>query len=178
MCLCIDLDGFRIRNKFIVRELGWSDGEQSSCFHYTHDMHYEDLSYQDKKTVNYARRHVHGLTFRPNPQEHRYFGLHSQDELEEDLAFLYELNATRDSPVVAYKGGQLEKDLLNKLNIPSVNLETLGCPKYDELRKNKPQRNCGCHRGSRANHCSMAECRLFMEWYNVNQLTQELELKL
>ena len=31
--------------------------------------------------------------------------------------------------VVAYKGGHVEKDLLNKLNIPCLNLETWGCPK-------------------------------------------------
>ena len=36
--------------------------------------------------------------------------------------------------VVGYKGGHVEKDLLQKLNIPSLNLETLGCPKYDDLR--------------------------------------------
>ena len=28
----------------------------------------------------------------------------------------------------------MEKDLLEKLNIPSLNLEIMGCPKYDVLR--------------------------------------------
>ena len=33
---------------------------------------------------------------------------------------------------MAYKGGHLERDLLKELNIPTVNLEDLGCP-YLEL---------------------------------------------
>ena len=36
--------------------------------------------------------------------------------------------------MVGYKGGHVEKDLLVKLNIPCLDLETLGCPKYDKLR--------------------------------------------
>ena len=34
---------------------------------------------------------------------------------------------------LAYKGGHLERDLLRELEIPSVNLEDLGCPKADKL---------------------------------------------
>ena len=33
--------------------------------------------------------------------------------------------------MVAYKGGHVEKDRLNKLNIPCLDLETWGCPKYE-----------------------------------------------
>ena len=37
------------------------------------------------------------------------------------------------------QGGHVEKDLLMKLNIPWLDLETLGCPKYDKLRHIIPQ---------------------------------------
>jgi hypothetical protein len=34
---------------------------------------------------------------------------------------------------IAYKGGHYEKDLLNSLSIPTVNLESFGCPKAEKL---------------------------------------------
>jgi hypothetical protein len=34
---------------------------------------------------------------------------------------------------IAYKGGHYEKDLLNSLSIPAVNLESFGCPKAEKL---------------------------------------------
>ena len=37
--------------------------------------------------------------------------------------------------MVAYKGGHVEKDLLNKLNIPYLDLETWGCPKYEKSKQ-------------------------------------------
>ena len=37
--------------------------------------------------------------------------------------------------MVAYKAGHVEKDLLNKLNIPYLDLETWGYPKYEQLKE-------------------------------------------
>ena len=39
---------------------------------------------------------------------------------------------TFERTVVAYKGDHIEKDLLSKLDIPCLDFETLGCPKYDQ----------------------------------------------
>ena len=36
--------------------------------------------------------------------------------------------------MVAYKGGHVEKDLLNKLNIPCLDVETWGLLKYEQLK--------------------------------------------
>ena len=47
---------------------------------------------------------------------------------------LYQKYKTNTRTVVGYKGGHVEKELLQTLNIPSLNLETLGCAKYDVLR--------------------------------------------
>ena len=69
---------------------------------------------------------------------------------------------------MAYKGGTLEKTLLEQLRIPSVNLETFGCPKYEYC--NAPHFDCGCHSNSRF-HCSMGECYAFMTWFNKSQTT-------
>jgi hypothetical protein len=39
----------------------------------------------------------------------------------------------RKNSLVAYKGGNYEKNLLADLNIPSVNLECFSCPKAQKL---------------------------------------------
>ena len=71
--------------------------------------------------------------------------------------------------VVEYKGGHVEKDLLTKLNIPCLNLETLGCPKYDKLRRIIPRNtllsSCGFHADDNVHHCPVTECHAFWCWY-------------
>ena len=60
---------------------------------------------------------------------------------------------------VAYKGGHVEKDILEQMRIPSVNLETWGCPKYELCTT--PPFDCGCHFNPRF-HCILSECYAFM----------------
>ena len=70
--------------------------------------------------------------------------------------------------MVAYKVGTSEKKLLIQLQIPYVNLEDFGCPKFEYLPEYyfSPVHS-GCHLNGRF-HCSMAECHAFMRWFNVN----------
>ena len=75
--------------------------------------------------------------------------------------------------MVGYKGGHVEKDLLNKLNIPSLNLETLGCPKYDVLRHEHLKYtnlspSCGFHQDDTRHHCPVTECHAFYVWYKTD----------
>jgi hypothetical protein len=49
-------------------------------------------------------------------------------KLQKVQIFLRDSNST-----IAYKGGHYEKDLLNSLSIPAVNLESFGCPKAKKL---------------------------------------------
>ena len=86
----------------------------------------KDLSYKDKTTVT-AKHNIHRLTYQPRYQERAY----EQDQADIVLLRLYSQFKTEKSSVVAYKGGHVEKDLLNKLNIPFLDLETWGCPKYE-----------------------------------------------
>ena len=72
-CLCLDLDGFYVNNKFIVREIGWyapllNNHEAFGLQHFTHDYTW-DMSKKDQRTVAYVKRHVTGMTFRPSPAE-------------------------------------------------------------------------------------------------------------
>ena len=73
-CLCLDLDGFYVNNKFVVREIGWyapllNNHDVFGVQHFTHDYTWDMLSRKDEKTVAFVKRHVTGMTFRPSPAE-------------------------------------------------------------------------------------------------------------
>ena len=97
-----------------------------------------------------------------------------QASVTKDVFALWERFKTPKQCVVVYKGGTLEKKLLIQLQIPYVNLEDFGCPKFEYLpdyyfhfRYFHFSVHCGCHLNSRF-HCSMAECHGFMRWFNKN----------
>ena len=131
LCFILDLEGFFINKTFHVRELGyytWNEEHGRHAFRIP--VPRQDLAQKDKQTVNFVIRKIHGLSYQPSQAEHPQ---HPRVVLRM-VQDLYGDYSTPDRTVVGYKGGHVEKDLLNKLNIPSLNLETLGCPKYDVLR--------------------------------------------
>ena len=84
--------------------------------------------------------------------------------LEMFVSTLYEQRRRRQQYIVVNKGGHIEKDLLNKLNIPCVDLKEFGCPKANELL---------LIGGNAHTHCSLVECYLFWQW-----LTKHLDTHL
>ena len=52
---------------------------------------------------------------------------------DKDVFALWERFKTPKQCVVAYKGGTLDKKLSIQLQIPYVNLEDFGCPKFEYL---------------------------------------------
>ena len=166
ICCCLDLEGFRVQGQFVVRELGWCDREAKrvGCFHYTSSVPYSSLNDRDRRTVVYVRQHVTGLPFYPGPKE-RALGVHAQNQVKDDMVTIWRKCQTPQAYAVAYKGGTVEKELLEQLRLPSINLETLGCPKY-ECCTPSPF-DCGCHDHDRF-HCSMSECHAFMTWLNTD----------
>ena len=154
VCLVIDLEGFFVQTKFQVREMGYYSWNE----HFgRHDF------FQPEKTVNFAKHNIHGLTYQPRYQERAY----EQDQADIVLLRLYSQFKTEKSTVVAYKGGHVEKDLLNKLNIPCLDLETWGCPKYEQLKQTivEPLASCGFHLNDNIHHCPMTECHAFWLWF-------------
>lgn len=156
--LILDLDGYRIHPGFIVRELGWCDlkGNNDSQ-HFYAPIKYSQLSWKDKRTVNHVYRHVHGLRFEAGYKEATL----PQRDVEAVVRALYHRG------VVAYKGGHLEKDLLQSMGIPCLDLEVFGCPKADQLYSSdfKPGYSCGFH-------CPKQEVFLFYQWL-INKMSQK-----
>ena len=127
--LCLVIKGFFVQKKFQVREIGYYSWNYYFGRHaFFQPTALNDLSHKDKKTVTFAKHKIHGLTYQPFYRKRAY----EQDQADIVLLRLYNQYKTFERTVVAYKGDHIEKDLLNKLNIPCLDFETLGCPKYDQ----------------------------------------------
>ena len=70
--------------------------------------------------------------------------------------------------LIAYKGGQIEKEILENMGLPCVDLEEYGCPKADALWRSyfNPGTSCGHHKVETLKfiHCSKQETFLFFHW--------------
>jgi len=106
---------------------------------------------------------VHGLRFEAAYKEAAL----PQRDVEGVIRALYKGGLT------AYKGGHLEKDLLDKMGLPLVNLEDFGCPKADSLWSitgcencYPPGKSCGHHKEHtfKLVHCPKQETYLFFQW--------------
>lgn len=153
---------FFLNDVFKCREMGWrSWNDHRGNMKYKMPHYFITLSEKDKVNANYVTNRIHGLTFNVGDHEHPK----PQDCLYQDV---YELNNTFKTPqqdLVGYKRGHFEKDVLNKLNIPCINLEEWGCPKFKKLMKwGFPKMvNCG-HHIYNSSHCAAVECEAFWQW--------------
>ena len=89
------------------------------------------LTAKDRRTCQYVMRHIHKLPFGV-PR-----GVKASEicELENIVSSFYREVKRSESSVLGYKGGHVEEDLLERLDIPCVNLERFGCLKAEELMK-------------------------------------------
>jgi hypothetical protein len=78
-----------------------------------------------------------------------------------------------NAKLVGYKGGTIERDMLNHMPIGAINLEVLGCPKYVTLldKYGIAQQDCGYHIQNGVYHCSGHEVQLFS--YYINELKKD-----
>ena len=81
------------------------------------------------------------------------------------MKFYCEVKRSGDS-MLAYKGGHFEKDLLERLGVPSLNLERWGCPKASELMTSMIWlETCGSHLVKDAfMHCPKVEVEAYGQW--------------
>ena len=176
ICLIVDMEGFFLP-KFYCRELGYANylGGCGSKY-YEMSMKYTDLILSQQKQVAFVRRRIHGMPFIPTHFE----DAKPQEQLAQDVMELYELYKTEAKTVVAYKGGHIERDILLKLDIPSVDLEAFGRPKvYDLMHLGLGYEvwDCGHHHGAGTAHCALAECQILQEWvvFKINKLKRRVE---
>ncbi|GBN42005.1 hypothetical protein AVEN_180873-1 [Araneus ventricosus] len=188
VCCIIDVDGFDIRNydeygqyttEFLVRELGYIRVDPN--YHYIPKSYRFDLRQKVnparcppkvRQTLNYQSRNVIGLTVLPRPDERDAI---DYDCLKKVLQDIYDFCRRTDVNVVAYKGGDKERKLLESLNILCVDLQGFGCPSYQDLVRTRKVyselQDCGYHtefRGNSLIHCPKAEVTAYRDWFMMN----------
>ena len=112
----IDMDGFMIEKEFYCKELGVLKVG-------------EDLTPKQQRQCMFLTRNIHKLPFGV-PRGAKAFHIDSLGTIVKNFYDRVKLNTLSS---IAYKGGHFERDLLNKLQIPSTNLECFGCPKANLL---------------------------------------------
>ena len=164
VCLVVHLHGFYFDHYrgFKVQEMGYCAVESSENGSYRYQMvrDYKDLSQRKLKTAKFVINRVHGLT--NNPREYDRWG--RRLNVEQDLMDLYEQFRTDQRFRLGYKGRSNEKNLLENLGIPFVNLERLGCIAYGEIPKINQRVGCGMHVKGKEDACSQLKCVRFVEF--------------
>ena len=125
-------------------------------------LRWSSLSEKDMESAVYVRNRIHKLPFGV-PRGVQARPLH---DLGEIICSSYDLVRISDGSLVAYKGGQIERDLLEGLDIPSINLESLGCLKACDLFDDMIWlETCGNHTVINAYaHCAKVEVEAFGQW--------------
>ncbi len=161
----VDLDGFFVEKSFFCRELGIIAYEDTygTSFHFKTKLSDKNLNKKDKTNAKFLQRNVHGLSL----SDDNGLELNMVDVIVKKFYTSYKLNS---KSVLAYKGGRIEKDLLEKLNIPAVNLEFFGCPKAKDIfPKMIWLESCGEHNLLRDKthaheHCPKVEVEAYLHW--------------
>ena len=163
VCLVIDMDGFRVDGRFQCRELGYCSWlGDSGRVAFKPFKPFRSLTDKEKFGVSYVKRHIHGMTYNPDPREE------IQSNPRKVIRELYEDLSTHHRTRVAFKGGHLEKDELLRLNLPYLDLKKLGCLSYNLLRDIYEEElwdTCNWHAIPALHHCAMTECQAFFTWY-------------
>ena len=163
----LDMDGFTVNKKFLCRELGVisTTEETATSYHFDIGIDWSDLSPKDKKTCAYVRRHIIKL---PLTARRGSLPLSNLKAIVNDF---YDSVKKTEKSVLAYKGGCVEKNMLNELKIPAVNLESFACPKAERLFGKLPWiTTCGQHDGTDPHkHCPKTEVEAYAAWFKENK---------
>lgn len=127
ICAYLNIQGFAHKKLTRVRELGWvtKNSATPQNFH----VHPGTLPFNDnaaRVSFMHEKYRVHGLDFYPND---RFVPHH---EVRQIISDLYQGASRYGCDVVAYKGGVLEKKILDELGIPSINLDAV-VPKFSDF---------------------------------------------
>ena len=163
ICGIIDFDGFNVRGEFLVREFGyismkptWRKGKSKR---YDLRPYSYLITKKDSRCIHYVVNNIFGMPFRPFLGEY----VHKLENLDYHVVDFYESCRSSYRNILGYKGGQIEKEWLDGLGIPSVNLEIYGCPKFNDLHCEKYDKiSCGYH--IKNLHCPRAEVTAFRDW--------------
>ena len=144
----------------MLYELGWCDwmGQHRGSIHYKPSVPWPNLSPKDRRTAYDCTTHIHGLAYYP-PSLY-----HLAHELKTDAQHLYEQHKTTERSLVAYKWSLIQRQWLTSWGMPHIDLEPLGCPKFNDLPRLSSVASCGQHKHPLQLHCPQVKCYHFVQW--------------
>ena len=168
----IDMDGFMINGRFYCKELGVLRVGDAAARSFLFDLgvRWGDLTAKDRRTCRYVTQFIHKLPFGV-PRGAEAFEISALGQI---VVKFYQRARQNGSSVIGYKGGHYEKDLLASLGVPSLNLESFGCPKAEGLIERLVWlETCGNHTAANAYlHCPKVEVEAFGHWMQDTLLGQ------
>ncbi|CAB3976763.1 Hypothetical predicted protein [Paramuricea clavata] len=153
----IDCEAYTSKKKTFLREISVYRVKTGECSSFQVFMPFIPFNECDY-TIDYQIKKIHGL---PIARERLTDDFYT---LKESTAFLTgEFMCNAD--LVAYKGGDIERVLLNNMGVRCINLEILTCPKYIDLLTifGQSQECCPYHQGNHY-HCSKHEVKMFAKF--------------
>lgn len=175
VCALLDIEAFQHRRLLFYREFAWAPIDDGAMLFNQDDILSHNVtpkfipSREDRdvwRTFNTLKYKIHGLDLCPDDDGSCCV---PQEAVKWIVLAWYETTITPDHFIVAYKGGNLEKDLLNWLQIPSLNLEDFGCPSFHsatQVEKDEFPISCGQHRYALNGdyHCPIKETAFYRSW--------------
>ena len=154
----MDCEAYVWHGKFFLREVSVLCRSTNMTMTYHIYMPNDALFDENDRGVQYQIRVIHGLPVERHRINNTFYLYH---EMMNRLRELFKTDA-----LVAYKGGTIERDLLNKLGVSCINMEIMGCPKYECLLStyNVKHEDCGQHITRGKYHCSRHEVKLFSQF--------------
>lgn len=173
----IDVDGFEVNKKFLVKELaiGYLDTMQIDLICYKVGR-FKDLTVPQQRHVSWVTRYIHGLRFDSKHNEY------PQNDVFEHILDIC-VTAEKNNQLIGYKGGHYELDILKTLGYQHLgyNIEHIMCPKLEVLFEKYPEaisEQCSNHqpivnkiRNVTIAHCPRMEIYCFMRF--VSELLQD-----
>lgn len=174
VCAVLDFECFQHKTLLYYREIAFAPIDvlppgKLINLHVTPD--HPPLQYGDRalwKTFNTLKFHVHGMDIHPDQ-----YGTNvvSQLSVPGIIRALHQYASTPDRYVIAYKGGYFERQMLQQLQIPYLNLEDVGCQTYSSLPSIEKAFyipfDCGQHRyaiAGEVDHCAAKEVAFYRQW--------------
>ena len=121
-----------IRKLYILAKDGFTAKELT--FHPC--VRYKNMDKRHKRTFRYCKRHIHKLSYYP-----KVYASPCSTALAKVKMFIVD----NDIDIILYKGGEIEKELCDVLNIPSYNIECFR--KLEKAYSHDPRIEVNCYYG-------------------------------
>ena len=119
-----------IRKLYILADNGYTDMELDfyPC------VRYKNLETKYQRSFRFCQNHIHKLTYNPK----QYSAVCAAV-----LSNLNEFIVHNNIATILYKGGTIEKEICEKLSIPSINIECF--PELEKVHSHDPRTEVNCY---------------------------------